>query len=156
MMTRTAMMDQTLTFLKSTSATFDQVFRHGALAGDDALRVNGFDEGNHLVQLVVDGVRAGLIGAVGKDQLVAAGLQDLHDAVGQQLGLEARAGDGIQTYHLRDAIHVLEFIAQVAHLSGGQVVMHQNEVAGGHAEVLAQLVGATMPVRSCGRESNRV
>ena len=121
---------------------FDQVFRHGTLAGDDALGVNGLDEGNHLVQLVVDGVRASLIRAVGKDQLVAAGLQDLHDAVGKQLGLEARAGDGIQPYHLRNAIHVLEFIAQVAHLGGSQVVMHQNEVAGGHAEVLAQLVGA--------------
>ena len=120
----------------------DQVFGHSAFTGDDALGIYIFDQADHFVQLAVDGVRAGLVGAVGKDQLVAAGLQDLHHAVWQQLGVKARAGDGVQTYHLRDAVHILQLIAQVGHLRSGQIVMHQNEVAGGHAEVLAQLVGA--------------
>ena len=120
----------------------DQVLGHGTFTGDDALGVHGLDETDHLVQLVVDGVGAGLVGTVGQNQLVAAGLQDLHHAVGQQLGIKARAGDGIQAHHLGDAVHILEFVAQVGHLGSGQVVMHQNEVAGGHAEVLAQLVGA--------------
>ena len=120
----------------------DQVFGHGTLAGDDAFGVHRLDGGVHLVQLVVDGVGTGLIGAVGEDELVPAGLQDLGHAVGQQAGIKAGAGDGIQADDLSDAVHVLEFVAQVGDLGGGQVVMHQNEVRGGHAEILAQLVGA--------------
>ena len=73
----------------------DQVLGHGTLAGNNALRVHRLDQADHLVQLVVDGVGAGLVGAVGQNQLVAAGLQDLHHAVGQQLGVKAGAGNGI-------------------------------------------------------------
>ena len=57
-------------------------------------------------------------------------------------GVEAGAGDGIQAHHLGDAVHVLQVVAQVAHLGGGQVIVHQDKVAGGHAKVLTQLVGA--------------
>ena len=120
----------------------DQILGHGTLAGDDTVGVNRLDEVVHLGQLVIDGIGASLIGAVGQNELVAAGLQDLGHAVGQQLGLEARAGDGIQAHHLGDAVHILELIAEVRHLRCGQVLIHQNKVGGGHAEVLAQLVGA--------------
>ena len=120
----------------------DQVFGHGTLAGHDAFGVHRLDGGVHLIHLGVDGVGAGLIGAVGKDQLVPAGLQDLGHAVGQQTGIEAGAGDGIEADHLRDAVDVLEFVAQVRDLGGTQVVVNEDEVGGGHAKVLAQLVGA--------------
>ena len=120
----------------------DQILGHGTLTGDNALRVHRLDQADHLVQLVVDGVGAGLVGAVGQNQLVAAGLQDLHHAVRHQRGVEAGAGDGIQAHHLGDAVHVVDLVAQVAHLGGGQVIVHQDKVAGGHAEVLTQLVGA--------------
>ena len=120
----------------------DQVLGHGTLAGNNALRVHRLDQADHLVQLAVDGIGAGLVGAVGQNQLVAAGLQDLHHAVRHQRGVEAGAGDGIQAHHLGDAVHVVDLVAQVAHLGGGQVIVHQDKVAGGHAEVLTQLVGA--------------
>ena len=47
----------------------DQVLGHGTLTGDNALRVCSLDEVVHLGQLVVDGIGAGLVGAVGQDQL---------------------------------------------------------------------------------------
>ena len=88
-MAATAMIDQTLTFLKLHVRNLDQILGHGTLAGDDTVGVNRLDKVVHLGQLVVDGIGAGLIRAVGQNELVAAGLQDLGHAVGQQFGLEA-------------------------------------------------------------------
>ena len=120
----------------------DQVLGHGALACDHCIGVCCFDQTVQLIQLGINGCRAGLIGAVGQNELVAAGLHQLQHVLRQQLGIKARPGNGVQAHHLGDALHLVDVIAQVRDLGGAQRLRHQDEVRGGHAKILSQFVGA--------------
>ena len=118
----------------------DQVPVHGALAGNHGVFIVLMQDGVHLIQLIGHRVSCGRIAGVHHHQLVAPLLEHILHRVGDEEVGDAGAQHFVVGHHGGNALDRLHAVLDVAHLRRVQVVPQDDEVGGGHIEVVFQLL----------------